>query len=407
MLALGFVGCVLLMVLAYHMLFPAKTELDVSAYYAETVRVETETALYKKQGDNYTEIGSIAKGTVLKLAKRSTQNMKENYFRLEMDDCYILADHVVPENTENSSIERPIVYLPFNENAVTKAPYVLEDADGNPLATLQNATSYPIYVKEEDRYGINIHDHLVYLPVSSVEKTVEAQNNTQPIATEIPVFMYHYFYSKANGETAKDGNWLEVNDFEEQLQYLKGQGYVTLQMQDVEYFLDGKVQLPSRSVSITIDDGTASIYKYAYPLLKQYDATATLFLIGNHFENDELPDTFKEMQSQGIELQSHSYAMHTGGCEGGHGGALRCVGYEEGIADTKKSFSIIGGGNVYCYPYGDVTESALQIMKDAGVHMAFTTNYGKIEPGMDKLQLPRVRIFGDAGIQQFIYSLES
>ena len=50
-----------------------------------------------------------------------------------------------------------------------------------------------------------------------------------------------------------------------------------------------------------------------------------------------------------------------------------------------------------------VTDSALQIMKDAGVHMAFTTNYGKIEPGMDKLQLPRVRIFGDADIQQFIY----
>ena len=46
-------------------------------------------------------------------------------------------------------------------------------------------------------------------------------------------------------------------------------------------------------------------------------------------------------------------------------------------------------------------------MKDAGVHMAFTTNYGKIEPGMDKLQLPRVRIIGDADIQQFIYSLES
>ena len=113
------------------------------------------------------------------------------------------------------------------------------------------------------------------------------------------------------------------------------------------------------------------------------------------------------MKQNGMELQSHSYDMHTGGCEGGHGGALRCVAHDEGVTDTEKSFSIIGGGNVYCYPYGDVTDSALQIMKDAGVHMAFTTNYGKIEPGMDKLQLPRVRIFGDADIQQFIYSLES
>ena len=83
------------------------------------------------------------------------------------------------------------------------------------------------------------------------------------------------------------------------------------------------------------------------------------------------------MKQNGMELQSHSYDMHTGGCEGGHGGALRCVAHDEGVADTEKSFSIIGGGNVYCYPYGDVTDSALQIMKDAGVHMAFTTNYGK------------------------------
>ena len=182
---------------------------------------------------------------------------------------------------------------------------------------------------------------------------------------------------------------------------------MTLRMQDVENFLDGKVQLPKNSVSITIDDGTASIYKYAYPLLKKYGNSATLFLIGNHLKDDKLPQSFQEMKQNGMELQSHSYGMHTGGCEGGHGGALRCVAHDEGVTDTEKSFSIIGGGNVYCYPYGDVTDSALQIMKDAGVHMAFTTNYGKIEPGMDKLQLPRVRIFGDADIQQFIYSLES
>ena len=81
--------------------------------------------------------------------------------------------------------------------------------------------------------------------------------------------MYHYFYSKENGEVSKNGNWLEVKDFEAQLKYLKDHDYVTLRMQDVENFMDGKVQLPKNSVSITIDDGTASIYKYAYPLLKK------------------------------------------------------------------------------------------------------------------------------------------
>ena len=80
-------------------------------------------------------------------------------------------------------------------------------------------------------------------------------------------------------------------------------------------------------------DGTASIYKYAYPLLKKYGDSATLFLIGNHLKDDKLPQSFQEMKQNGMELQSHSYGMHTGGCEGGHGGALRCVAHDEGVAE--------------------------------------------------------------------------
>ena len=346
MLALGFVCCVML---AIDWMYPKQEQtaaVDVSSHYAQTVRVEKETPLFEKKDGEYREIGRIFKGTVLKFDKQGAQNMKEKYFRLQTDDCYILTDHVVPEQTEENSVKKASVYLPFNENIVTRDSYVIQNEAGNKLAEVTRKASYPIYVKDEDRYGV-------------------------------------------------------------QLKYLKEHNYVTLRMQDVENFLDGKVQLPKNSVSITIDDGTASIYKYAYPLLKKYGDSATLFLIGNHLKDDKLPQSFQEMKQNGMELQSHSYGMHTGGCEGGHGGALRCVAHDEGVTDTEKSFSIIGGGNVYCYPYGDVTDSALQIMKDAGVHMAFTTNYGKIEPGMDKLQLPRVRIFGDADIQQFIYSLES
>lgn len=396
--------------LAIDWMYPKQEQtaaVDVSSHYAQTVRVEKETPLFEKKDGEYREIGRIFKGTVLKFDKQGAQNMKEKYFRLQTDDCYILTDHVVPEQTEENSVKKASVYLPFNENIVTRDSYVIQNEAGNKLAEVTRKASYPIYVKDEDRYGVQLGNALVYIPKYAVAATRHADNTSEPIAKQIPVFMYHYFYSKENGEVSKNGNWLEVNDFEAQLKYLKEHNYVTLRMQDVENFLDGKVQLPKNSVSITIDDGTASIYKYAYPLLKKYGDSATLFLIGNHLKDDKLPQSFQEMKQNGMELQSHSYGMHTGGCEGGHGGALRCVAHDEGVTDTEKSFSIIGGGNVYCYPYGDVTDSVLQIMKDAGVHMAFTTNYGKIEPGMDKLQLPRVRIFGDADIQQFIYSLES
>lgn len=399
MLALGFVCCVLFAFLYFH---NQKPTVDVSKYYASSVTVSKTTPLYRNVKGEYQKIGELKKGQIIALAKK--QNMEENYFRLAMDDCYILADHVTPTNSKKET-QRELPYLPFNESLTTKHGYSIKDDDGQTTAVLDEEHTYPIYYKDTDTYGIMLHKQLYFIDKRDVVSIQKAENTKEETSTSIPVFMYHYFYSNAKGETPANGNWLEVKDFEEQLQYLKENNYKTLYMEDVERFLDKKVVLPKNSVSITIDDGSKSVYKYGYPLLKKYDMNATLFLITDKYKNDKLPDTFEEMRDNGMELQSHSYGMHTGGCEGGHGGALRCVAHDEGVADTKKSFDILGGGFVYCYPYGDVTDSALQIMKDSGVRMAFTTNYGKIEPGMDKLQLPRVRIFGDAGIQQFIYGI--
>lgn len=399
-LALGFVCCVSV---AFYYLSPRKHNVDMQMHYGSQVKITTTTPIYKREHNAYKKLGTIEKGRELALADKSKQDMKQQYFQLKNADYYVLADHVMPA-TDNTT-KRKVPYLPFNETLITKASYRMLDKNHKEIASIQECDKYSIYVKDTQQYGILIQNHLVYIAKQDVASIKQEVHTKEEKATSIPVFMYHYFYAKANGEHAKNGNYLEVHDFEDQLKYLKEHHYVTLYMDEVENFLDGKVVLPKHSVVITIDDGTKSIYKYAYPLLKKYDYQAVLFLIGNKFKNDTLPNEFKEMKAGGMELESHSYAMHTGGCDGGHGGALRCVAHDKGVADTKKSFSIIGGGNVYCYPYGDVTDSALKIMKDAGVHMAFTTNYGKIKPGMDKLQLPRVRIFGDAGLAQFIYSI--
>lgn len=401
-LALGFVCCVLFAFLYFS---DSKPAIDVQAKYGAQVKIQTTTPVYKKVHDEYKELGKIEKGQILSLADKSKQNMKGKYFRLKDEDYYIPANYVTPVDIHVK--EQQVHYVPFNESLTTQQEYHIIDKENKKIASMNSSAVYPIYVKEEKRYGVMIHNQIVYIAKSDITDIKDVQNTRMKTADSIPVFMYHYFYSKANNELGKNGNYVEVNDFEEQLQYLKNHDYVSVSMEEIENFLDGKVRLPKHSVSITIDDGAKSIYEYAYPLLKKYNYQATLFLIANKFKNDILPATFKEMQNAGMELQSHSYAMHTGGCEGGHGGALRCAAHDEGVADTKKAFSIIGGGFVYCYPYGDVTDSALKIMKDAGVRMAFTTNYGKIEPGMDKLQLPRVRIFGNAGIQQFINSIEN
>ena len=120
-----------------------------------------------------------------------------------------------------------------------------------------------------------------------------------------------------------------------------------------------------------------------------------------------MPYSFWEMREAGMELQSHGFLTHQGGCEGmQHGGRILCMDYEEGVQDTKMSLDYCDGGFAYCYPFGDYNDHAIEILKDAGVKIAFTTQNGWIDPSQDIYALPRVRVSGGQGLNAFIASIE-
>ena len=53
------------------------------------------------------------------------------------------------------------------------------------------------------------------------------------------------------------------------------------------------------------------------------------------------------------------------------------------------------------YPFGDVNENVKTITKDAGFSLGFTTQYGKVRPGMNKLELPRIRVNNGVSLSNF------
>ena len=81
---------------------------------------------------------------------------------------------------------------------------------------------------------------------------------------EVPVFTFHY---------------VEPVSFEAQLKFLQRNGYTALSGQEFENFLLGKFSAPSRSVLLTFDDGSASLFSVAFPLLKKYGFRAVSFII--------------------------------------------------------------------------------------------------------------------------------
>ena len=216
----------------------------------------------------------------------------------------------------------------------------------------------------------------------------------------LPVLMYHFFYDK-NKESKNDGNWMEIHLFEEQMKYLSDNSYYQPTWQELIDYIDRKTTLPEKSVIVTADDGNPSFFELAIPICQKYNIRCTSFIVSSWTHGDWIAQNYK---NKGIDFQSHTYDMHKGGCPENHGGLFNCISHDAGVADMTKSKTDLEQVNkVYtvAYPFGDVNENVKTITRDAGIQLGFTTQYGKVRPGMDKLELPRVRVNDGVSLANF------
>ena len=244
--------------------------------------------------------------------------------------------------------------------------------------------------------------------LEDTEEPIKRESKAIPLAkgeksnNSLAVLMYHYFYDDTKGETAQNSNWMPITKFEEQLNYLKENDYYYPTWEEVADFVDGKIDLPEKSVVITMDDGHKSIYSLAIPLLEKYDIPATAFIITKNFNKN----TLEKYANSIIDFESHTNIMHRAGGTIGHGGIFPALSLEEGVADLKESIEKLGGNsNALAYPYGDCTQRTKQAAEQAGFKVAFTTINTKVKPGMDKYELPRVRMYTDITLTGFANSI--
>lgn len=208
--------------------------------------------------------------------------------------------------------------------------------------------------------------------------------------------MYHFFYDK-NVSKGRDSNWLEISKFEEQMRYLSENNYYFPSWQEVEDYIDGKTTLPDNSVVITVDDGDPSFFELAVPVIKKYNVKATSFVVAAWYAWDAA-----KYKSENIDIQSHSYDMHKSGANGK--GVFLSKSYDDALEDIKNSQRDLGGESViaFAYPFGHYNEQCKNILTDAGIKIAVTTQSGRVYRGADKLELPRMRIMDGMSLKAFI-----
>lgn len=214
----------------------------------------------------------------------------------------------------------------------------------------------------------------------------------------LAICMYHYVYDKDNPPKDKlNSNFIEVHALEEELQYLTENNYYFPTWEEVEKFVSGDYLLPEKSVVLTFDDGAYSFLNLGVPLFEKYKVPVTSFLIGNIDGEKKV----KKYASEYMTFQSHSYNMHRGGGNIGHGGIFPVMSHDDAVADLQKSIEIGGNSDAFAYPYGDYNDSCVQAVKDAGFKCAVTTEYRRAKPGDNPLLLPRVRMSMGQSLESF------
>lgn len=246
--------------------------------------------------------------------------------------------------------------------------------------------------------------------------------------------MYHHIVEDdvfATGAYAGNNAVMSLSQFEEEMEYLADNGYRTFTMTEAAAMLYNSLPFPEKSVLITFDDGYASNYELAYPVLKKYNLKATVAAVVISTEQAEnggaarqpLPhltfEQLREMQADGlVEIGSHSYNGHgliTTNANGAEGKFFVAKKYlsEQGRKETEAEFieritqdlrqskevlqSELGRPIYYfAYPYGAVSTGAIDALKNNGFLVAITTNAGDISKSSDPYRLNRRNV--DQGI---------
>lgn len=233
--------------------------------------------------------------------------------------------------------------------------------------------------------------------------SISALNHIRPINT-VAVLMYH----NISDDIPPSYRSIKVNDFREQMRYLKKKCEVIDIRKLIEIYRSPQTMSKSRKprVVITIDDGHYDNYTNAFPILKEFGLPATLFIVSNWSMNEaEGPKRaflnlreMKEMTNHGITFCSHTQSHRN----------LSKLGYEEQrkeiLSGMKRLYDLFPGKEVleaFAYPFGEYNHFTLEILENLKFKVGLTVWHHLNGPFENPLRLKRLTVDGQESIIKF------
>lgn len=373
---------------------PVEQPVSIEQYYNKYVITKKETNLYD---ENNNVVGKINNNIKLVL-EDITDFTGLKKFKIENTNYYI--DYLDIDKIDSFTYDnRYKRYVVFNQNVVTKDKTILYNDNGY-VFSLDTGVSLPIIIKDKNKYYVEYNNELLYVNKSDVT-LIKSNNTKEKTRKNIRTFTYHAVFKE--GDRCKNKSICHpYKQFDEQMKYLHDNNYLTLTMEELEMFLDKKINIPTKTVVITLDDG--NLAKNALEVLDKYEIYATYFVITGRY------DSYK-LESNYVNFESHSDNLHNNyKCSGGQqGGQLLCEKEEVILKDLKLSQEKVNGSIAFSYPFFDWNDRAIKLLKKCGFRMAFIGQWdseGYSDYNTNRMMLRRKTIFSTDSLNTFISYLK-
>lgn len=232
---------------------------------------------------------------------------------------------------------------------------------------------------------------------------------------EIPVLMYH---SVSDGE---ENLYLNVrpNVFQQQMLWLHEERYQTISPDTLTDILSGRKMPAGKQVLITFDDGYASQFDQAAPILNGFAFSATLFVstgsVGKAdfttvFPAEERPQKDRPLTWDELAiLKNRGWSIQAHGCEHKRHAQLAEPALHTEFLQAKTALEehLANTPAYYAYPYGSYSETVLHTLERAGYRGGFSVHPGLATPGDDLRRIHRIEINGNDTLPTFIRKVQT
>ena len=231
----------------------------------------------------------------------------------------------------------------------------------------------------------------------------------------IPILMYH---GVRVGSSARHP-YYETNTsptrFAEQMKYLRDQGYQALNLGDAIRRLE-LGEAGNKHVVITFDDGLRNFYTNAYPVLREFNFSATVFMVTSLAEDQSLPSGEKEFLTWAEVRELHSNGMQIGSHTVTHPKLkyLSTVRVDQEIGQSKRTIEDKLGQTIdsFSYPFafpetdGHFISKLEEILLKYGYKNGVSTIIGTAGVDHNRFFLPRLPVNNWDDLQLFRAKLE-